>query len=140
MAASMTAQPQSAYPCEFGSEPEVDAEGKRRWRCCRCKQWTGWQPVRVVAVTRKCKVQSEPLGDKVARWLSYVGVTKPRMEAVVGDCGCAERQAMLNQVGWELSDQWQRLLQIPLLALRNPAQPPASVDTRPDQPKPGQKH
>lgn len=42
------------------------------------------------------------LGDMVAAGLSAVGVTKDRVEAVVGGpCGCGERQAWLNKVGHE---------------------------------------
>jgi hypothetical protein len=40
------------------------------------------------------------LGDYVASALSAVGITKERVEAVVGGpCGCPERQAALNAAG-----------------------------------------
>lgn len=45
------------------------------------------------------------LGDRVAAFLSTFGITKARAQAVaqaVGleDCGCAERQRRLNELGW----------------------------------------
>lgn len=40
------------------------------------------------------------LGDRVAAALSVIGITKERVEAVVGGpCGCPERQAALNAAG-----------------------------------------
>ena len=40
------------------------------------------------------------LGDYVANALSAVGITKERVEAVVGGpCGCPERQAAMNAAG-----------------------------------------
>jgi hypothetical protein len=43
------------------------------------------------------------LGDRVAAGLSAVGITKERVSALVGrDCGCEERQELLNQVGYRL--------------------------------------
>lgn len=44
------------------------------------------------------------LGDYVAKALSAVGITKERAQAVanavgVKDCGCAKRQAALNDLG-----------------------------------------
>jgi hypothetical protein len=40
------------------------------------------------------------LGDYVANALSAIGVTKERVEAVVGGpCGCGERAAWLNEAG-----------------------------------------
>jgi len=40
------------------------------------------------------------LGDYVAAGLSAIGITKERVEAVVGGpCGCPERQAALNEAG-----------------------------------------
>jgi hypothetical protein len=47
------------------------------------------------------------LGDMVAAGLSAVGITKDRAQAVaqaVGlqDCGCAERQRRLNELGQKL--------------------------------------
>lgn len=41
------------------------------------------------------------LGDIVEKALTYIGVTKDRVEAWVGaPCNCAERQAKLNALGW----------------------------------------
>ena len=40
------------------------------------------------------------LGDMVAAGLSYVGITKERVAALVGgDCGCQQRQQFLNEAG-----------------------------------------
>ena len=40
------------------------------------------------------------LGDMIAAGLSYVGITKERVAAIVGgDCGCQQRQDALNQWG-----------------------------------------
>lgn len=40
------------------------------------------------------------LGDYVANALDAIGITKSRVEAVVGGpCGCAERQEKLNEIG-----------------------------------------
>ena len=53
-------------------------------------------------VRRNCGTPPPPpgLGDYVANALSAVGVTKERVEAVVGGpCGCPERQAWLNDAG-----------------------------------------
>jgi hypothetical protein len=43
---------------------------------------------------------SPGLGDMVANALSAIGITKGRVEAVVGGpCGCDQRQAALNDLG-----------------------------------------
>jgi hypothetical protein len=43
---------------------------------------------------------SRGLGDRVASVLDAIGITKQRVEAVVGGpCGCTERQAALNAAG-----------------------------------------
>ena len=40
------------------------------------------------------------LGDMVASALSAVGITKERVSAAIGKpCGCAKRQAALNELG-----------------------------------------
>lgn len=39
------------------------------------------------------------LGDRVASALAAVGITKERAAAVLGDCGCKQRQQWLNEVG-----------------------------------------
>lgn len=44
-----------------------------------------------------------PLGDRVARALEAVGVTKDRVSAWLGDCCCEERRQKLNQL-----DLWAR--------------------------------
>jgi hypothetical protein len=48
-------------------------------------------------VRRNCSPTTPGLGDYVANALSAVGITKERVEAVVGGpCGCPERQAAIN--------------------------------------------
>lgn len=47
------------------------------------------------------------LGDMVAAGLSAVGITKDRAQAVaqsvgIEDCGCHERQELLNRLGYKL--------------------------------------
>lgn len=40
------------------------------------------------------------LGDMVAAGLSAIGITKERVEAVVGGpCGCEKRRELLNELG-----------------------------------------
>jgi hypothetical protein len=40
------------------------------------------------------------LGDMVAAGLSAIGITKERVSKLAGgDCGCAKRQAALNELG-----------------------------------------
>lgn len=40
------------------------------------------------------------LGDYVAAGLTWLGITKPRVEALVGGpCGCRERQTLANEIG-----------------------------------------
>ena len=40
------------------------------------------------------------LGDMVASGLSAIGITKERVSKLAGgDCGCAKRQAALNELG-----------------------------------------
>jgi hypothetical protein len=122
--------------CAFTPTGEVDSRGWKRHRCERCRYHTVWIPDRGQPIYRVCGRQGEGLGDFVARWLSVVGITKPHMEAIAGgNCGCEKRQERLNQVGWELSDRWAKLLQIPLSALRTPQPKPASGDT-PQGPSP----
>jgi hypothetical protein len=52
------------------------------------------------AVRRNCSPAPPGLGDYVAAWLSAIGITKERVEAVVGGpCGCDGRQAAMNAAG-----------------------------------------
>ncbi len=58
--------------------------------------------VRVQSMGRPVAICSPPpgLGDRVAAGLAAVGITKERVEAVVGGpCGCGERAAWLNEAG-----------------------------------------
>ena len=52
--------------------------------------------------TRKAciPVPKPGLGDHVARWLSWFGITKARVSAIVGsDCECGARQEQANDIG-----------------------------------------
>jgi len=54
-----------------------------------------------------CGSWKSGLGDRIAEGLSAVGITKDRVQAVahavgIEDCGCAERQQLLNQLGHKL--------------------------------------
>lgn len=54
-----------------------------------------------------CGTWHPGLGDSLAAGLSAVGITKARAQAVaqavgIEDCGCAERQQLLNQLGYRL--------------------------------------
>lgn len=55
-------------------------------------------------VRRNCR---NGLGDRVAAGLSAIGITKERAQTIaaaagVSDCGCAGRQAALNEFGYAL--------------------------------------
>jgi hypothetical protein len=51
-------------------------------------------------VRRNCGTPPSGLGDYVAAGLSAIGITKERVEAVVGGpCGCDGRQAAMNAAG-----------------------------------------
>lgn len=54
-------------------------------------------PPEVIAAMPK---RSPGLGDLAASALAAVGITKERVEAIVGGpCGCDERQETLNEIG-----------------------------------------
>jgi hypothetical protein len=51
-------------------------------------------------VRRNCSPEAPGLGDRVASVLDAIGITKQRVEAVVGGpCGCDGRQAAMNAAG-----------------------------------------
>jgi hypothetical protein len=51
-------------------------------------------------VRRNCGTSPRPgLGDLAAAGLAAVGITKDRVEAIVGPCGCDERQEAMNEFG-----------------------------------------
>lgn len=56
------------------------------------------------------------LGDITERCLRFFGITKERVQTVfrTEDCGCAKRQAAMNQWGY----RWQGLLFIPAYGFR----------------------
>lgn len=58
----------------------------------------------VVDETHPAYPRSKPgLGDIVAAGLATVGITKERVSKAIGrDCGCAKRQAALNEFGKRL--------------------------------------
>jgi hypothetical protein len=69
---------------------DIDPESLR---CARCGVY-----VTRSAVIRACT--GPGLGDRVAAGLSAIGITKERVEAVVGGpCGCGERAAWMNEAG-----------------------------------------
>lgn len=62
-------------------------------RRCRCRVTHG-------NVMRNCVWEAPGLGDMTAAGLAAVGITKERVEAIVGGpCGCDERQEALNEFG-----------------------------------------
>lgn len=64
-------------------------------RCVNCNAVFSTTSVRA-----NCRKVPPGLGDYVAAFLSAIGVTKERVEAVVGGpCGCPERQAAMNAAG-----------------------------------------
>ena len=64
-----------------------------------------------------CWPRNPGLGDMVAAGLSSIGITKERVEAVVGGpCGCPERQEALNRFGHRLG------IGRPLVETRDPPQ------------------
>lgn len=51
------------------------------------------------------------LGDRIEKALILVGVTKERVEKVLGrDCGCKSRQEMFNNVHYRLNVWASRIL------------------------------
>lgn len=66
----------------------------RRLVCVKCGKAAARH-----TLARRCRGKAM-LGDYVSLWLSYFGITKPRISAVFGRaCGCAKRQAALNKLG-----------------------------------------
>lgn len=101
---------------------EVNDQNRARHRCIQCQYVTVFIPNNGQRIYRRCNNQWNGLGDMIARAISVIGITQPRMEAWFGPCGCEERQERLNQVGWELSDRTRYLFHAALrllhLALR----------------------
>jgi len=65
-------------------------------QCSRC----GARFVHARVVSQCPGRRSPGLGDRVASALDSVGITKERVEALVGGpCGCSGRQAALNAAG-----------------------------------------
>lgn len=65
---------------------------------CRCRVCGA--RVSAAHVRRNCGTSARGLGDRVAAGLASVGITKDRVEAIVGGpCGCDERQAAMNAAG-----------------------------------------
>lgn len=87
-------------------------------RCVRCGR-----PSRHAQHRRTCR---PGLGDRVAAGLSAVGITKERVSALVGrDCGCQERQELLNHVGYRLG-----------IGVSPEADAPKATDFHDEQPQP----
>lgn len=67
------------------------------FQCVTCKRVV--LGVSSPVVIAECRPR-RGLGDIVAAWLSAVGITRERVEAVVGGpCGCPGRQAAMNAAG-----------------------------------------
>ena len=76
--------------CDFTYDAECGTCQRCGFRLC------GAMP----PIRRRCDVQASGLGDLAAGALAAVGITKDRVEAIVGGpCGCDERQAWMNAAG-----------------------------------------
>lgn len=74
----------------------------RNYVCTSCGVKTDREDaVRACPFIVKVHQESGPpgLGDRVASALAAVGITKERAAAVIGDCGCKQRQQWLNMFG-----------------------------------------
>ena len=90
--------------CNFAPH-DVPEPGLRRHVCTRCGYVTKPIPDLGQRIKRRC--DRKGLGDYLAYWLVFLGITKARVrELVGGECGCESRQQALNRIGWELSDRW----------------------------------
>lgn len=83
--------------CQFAIKQQEDG---RYWATCvACGRSVVTRTRNVVA---QCREVQPGLGDMVAAGLAGVGITKARVEAVIGwPCGCEERQEWLNRIGHE---------------------------------------
>lgn len=75
------------------------AKHERTFRVCRTLDEMA---THLATVTAKpwIPVPNPMVGDRVARALAFLGITKERVSKVAGgDCGCAQRQSGLNHVG-----------------------------------------
>ena len=79
--------------CEFEC---VERDGSHDCACRACGRKVR---ARRLPVRAEC---GNGLGDRVASTLAAVGITKERVAAVIGDCGCEQRQKWLNEVGHRL--------------------------------------
>jgi hypothetical protein len=67
---------------------------ERTWREC------GSQQTKDTKQSLRALFASGKLGDATAEVLSGIGLTKERWQAMTGgECGCAQRQEFLNQLG-----------------------------------------
>ena len=66
-------------------------------RCTVCGQLARHRNTNIYAECRGPKPIG--LGDMVAAGLAAVGITKERVAALVGGCGCDGRQEALNEIG-----------------------------------------
>jgi len=81
-----------SFAAILSGNPGIDAGavGQQLHVCSECPH--RWEPQAAAPVV------SRGLGDTVAKGLAAVGITKERVQAVVGeDCGCPERQEDWNQ-------------------------------------------
>lgn len=98
--------PRSLCKFEHYGEP---ADGMRQHVCTRCGYVSKPIPDLGQRIVRHCNKQVNGVGDFVGWALSRVGITKPLMQSMGWTCDCDGRQEILNQVGWQLADRWQRL-------------------------------
>lgn len=75
------------------------AKQERTFRVCRTLDEMATHLAKVTAKPW-IPVPNPMVGDRVAKALAFLGITKDRVsKAVGGDCGCAQRQSGLNNVG-----------------------------------------
>jgi len=87
--------------CSFVPTGEENAEGWKKHRCTKCGYVTVFIPPWSERIRKHCSHRG--LGDYVALGLAAFGITKARVSWLLGkDCGCAERQEDLNEVGKKL--------------------------------------
>jgi hypothetical protein len=75
------------------------AKQERTFRVCRTLDEMA---THLATVTEKpwIPVPNPMVGDRVAKALAFLGITKERVSAAVGgDCGCDKRQTGLNKIG-----------------------------------------
>ena len=84
--------------CKFQNDSTPDDSGFRFVRCRRCG-FTSPRPL-ATPLSRIFRNCGKPgLGDRIAAWLAWLGITKAKVAEVTGGCGCDARQEALNELG-----------------------------------------